>query len=98
LKINSIKDPKEAKFSYGTMDVIDLNNVDIQKLERGKVQEMAGKASLQYIESAVKLVMEGKAHAIVTALINKEAIHRAGAKFPGHTEIVAHLTKAKELQ
>ena len=97
LEINSIKDLKEAKFSYGTIDVIDLNNVDIQKLEIGKVQEMAGRASLQYIETAVKLVMEGKAHAVVTAPINKEAIHLAGSKFPGHTEMIAHLTGAKEV-
>ena len=38
---------------------------------------------------------DGKIDAVATAPINKEAIHMAGYKFQGHTEILAARTKAK---
>lgn len=61
----------------------------------GKVSKEAGEASLAYIHKAVDLVMEGKAEALVTGPINKEAIHLAGCPFPGHTEIIAARTGTK---
>jgi 4-hydroxythreonine-4-phosphate dehydrogenase len=36
--------------------------------------------------------LKGEIHAVSTAPINKEAIHKAGSPFPGHTEIFANLT------
>ncbi len=35
--------------------------------------------------------------AICTAPLNKEALHAAGHKFPGHTELLAHLTGTPEV-
>jgi 4-hydroxythreonine-4-phosphate dehydrogenase len=40
--------------------------------------------------------MKGKVAGIVTAPICKEAIHRAGWHFQGHTEYLAHLTGARQ--
>ena len=97
LKINPVKEVSEAKFEYRTIDVLDLENVDVDKLKLGKVQVMVGKASMEYVEKAVELALQGKIHAIATASINKGAIHKAGSKFPGHTEMLAHLTGAKEV-
>jgi len=97
LKINPVKKVSEAKFEYGSMDVLDLENIDLNKLKMGKVQVMTGKASIEYIEKAVEFALQGKIHAIATASINKKAIHKAGSKFPGHTEMLAHLTGTKEV-
>lgn len=97
LKVNPVKELSEAEFKFGSMDVLDLENVDVDKLELGKVQAMAGKASMEYIEKAVELALRDKIHAIATASINKGAIHLAGSKFPGHTEMLAHLTGSKEV-
>jgi 4-hydroxythreonine-4-phosphate dehydrogenase len=36
-------------------------------------------------------------HAICTAPLNKEALHAGGHVFPGHTEILAHLTGTPEV-
>ena len=41
--------------------------------------------------------MEGKVAAICTAPLNKEALQAAGHKFPGHTELLAHLTGTPEV-
>jgi 4-hydroxythreonine-4-phosphate dehydrogenase len=35
--------------------------------------------------------------AIVTAPINKEAMHLAGYRYPGHTELLAELTRSREV-
>jgi 4-hydroxythreonine-4-phosphate dehydrogenase len=97
LRVNPVDDVSKAKFEYGILDVLDFHNIKIEELEMGKVQAMAGKASLEYIQKAAELAMEGKIHAIATASINKSAIRKAGCEFPGHTEFLAHLTKAKEV-
>ncbi len=62
----------------------------------GRVDAEAGRASLAYIEKAVSLAMAGAVDAMVTAPISKEAVHLAGSAFPGHTEMLAHLTGARD--
>lgn len=95
IEINPVKKVSEAKFVRGTIDVLDLKNVEISRLKIGQVSKAAGKASVEYIEKAIKLARDGKIDAISTAPINKEAMHKAGYKFQGHTEILATRTKAK---
>ncbi|MBW7461743.1 4-hydroxythreonine-4-phosphate dehydrogenase PdxA, partial [Paenibacillus sepulcri] len=38
----------------------------------------------------------GEIDAICTAPLNKEALHMGGHRFPGHTEILAHLTETED--
>ena len=54
-----------------------------------EVSAFAGDAAFQYLVSAIQLVQKGFADAIVTAPLNKEALHLAGHHYPGHTEILA---------
>lgn len=54
-----------------------------------EVSALAGDAAFQYLVSAIQLVQKGFADAIVTAPLNKEALHLAGHHYPGHTEILA---------
>ncbi|MFT2604679.1 4-hydroxythreonine-4-phosphate dehydrogenase PdxA, partial [Escherichia coli] len=42
------------------------------------------------------LALEGAVAAIATAPLNKEALHLAGHAYPGHTELLAHLTKTTD--
>lgn len=51
-----------------------------------------GKASANYIETAVELWRRGEIDAISTAPISKKALSLAGYEFPGHTEFLAYLT------
>ena len=95
LRINSINRIKEARFKFGTIDLIDLKNIKMGRLKIGTVNKMAAKAAVDYIKKAVSLAREGEIDAIVTAPINKEGLNKAGFKFSGHTELLAHLTKAK---
>lgn len=89
---NLVKEPSDGLYKHGTIDLIDLGNIDGQELQFGQVQAEAGRAAYEYIACASKLAMSGKVAAIATTPINKEAIKAAGIEQTGHTEILAELT------
>jgi len=96
INISPISILMDGRFEYGTIDVLDLRNIDLGNLRMGQVNAMTGKASVQYIEEVVKLALSGEVEAIATAPINKEALNVAGYKYAGHTEMLAHLTGTKD--
>ena len=96
LRVQAISDISEAQEDPQTIFVLDLKNIDLPKLRHGRVDPMAGKAAVEYIQKAVALAQEGKVAAIVTAPIHKEAINKAGFHYSGHTELLADLTQTKE--
>lgn len=57
----------------------------------GQVDARAGAAAACCIEAAASLVQAGRARALVTAPIHKEALHAAGSPYPGHTEMLQAL-------
>lgn len=75
--------------------IYDLKNLDGEIIV-GVESALTGKASAEYIETAVRLWRENKIDAIATAPINKKALHLGGYKYPGHTEFLAELTGTKE--
>jgi 4-hydroxythreonine-4-phosphate dehydrogenase len=86
----------EAHFGAETVDCVDLRLVPVG-LPWGKLAREAGEGAYRYLEVAARLAMEGKVAAICTAPLNKEALQAAGHKFPGHTELLAHLTGTSEV-
>lgn len=95
LQLRTVQDIDNLHSEFGYIDLIDLNNLPAD-LPFAKVDARAGKAAYEYIESAVDLTLKNKIHAIVTAPLNKEALHAGGKNFPGHTEILAHLSKTDD--
>ncbi|MBA9026085.1 MULTISPECIES: 4-hydroxythreonine-4-phosphate dehydrogenase PdxA [Bacillaceae] len=93
--INMIKDPSEAKFEYGTIDVIDLDLLPVDQ-PFGEVSAAAGDAAFQYLAKSIELAKEQKIDSICTAPLNKEALHKGGHIYPGHTEILADLTDTED--
>ncbi|CEP67372.1 4-hydroxythreonine-4-phosphate dehydrogenase PdxA [Moorella glycerini] len=96
LSVRAVGSPTEGCYEYGTIDVLDLQNVDLSQLEYGKVTRMGGEASFQYIARAIELALAGEVDAVTTGPINKEAINLAGHHYAGHTEIFADLTKTRD--
>ena len=98
LKVRSIpaSRPEEARFESDVVDCVDLELIPAD-LPWGKLSREAGEAAYRYLEVAARLAMEGKAAAICTAPLNKEALQSAGHKFPGHTELLAYLTGTHEV-
>lgn len=96
LDINVINNISDAKFTYGVIDLIDLNNIDPYSIQFGKIQSEAGKAAFEFIKKSVELVKDGFAKAIATTPINKEALKAANINFIGHTEILGGLTNTDD--
>ncbi len=95
LEINNIDKPSEARFHQGVIDLIDLHNIDPDKIEMGKAAAMTGAASAEYVIHAADLALNGEVDAIVTAPLNKEALHMGGYNYPGHTELLAERSGTK---
>ena len=94
VKIRAVRAVRDAQFAPGTIDVLDLANIDLARLQLGKVDPMAGAAAYDYIKRATEFALAGDVAAIVTSAINKDALNRAGHHFDGHTGLLAALCKA----
>ena len=95
LGVNTIAGPEEAGFEAGTVDVIPASELP-GDLAFGKLDARAGDAAFRYVERAIGLASAGRVAAIATAPLNKEAMHLAGHRYPGHTEILAGLTGTQD--
>ncbi len=96
LSIIPISSPQEASFTPDSIDVLDLKNIS-NGINVGQPDAVGGKASVEYIRTAVNLALDHKVEAITTAPINKKSIHLAGFTWPGHTEMLADLTGTNDV-
>ena len=96
LEVVPVDDPAAGAYRRGRVDCVDVGLVP-PDLPWGKLSAAAGNAAYHYVARAVELAMAGKAQAICTAPLNKEALHAGGHVYPGHTELLAKLSGTKEV-
>ncbi len=96
MRVRCVNGVGECLFEHGTMDVLDVDSVDVATLKLGTVQEAAGRLAVKSVIRATKLAMAGEIQAVVTAPLNKEAMNLAGYHYAGHTELLAELTGTDE--
>ncbi|MBO1198424.1 4-hydroxythreonine-4-phosphate dehydrogenase PdxA [Staphylococcus simiae] len=96
VKFNKVNSPEDGIYEYGTIDVIDLDNIDAENLEYGKVSAECGQAAFEYIKKSVELAMDKKVSAIATTPINKESLKAAKVPYIGHTEMLEELSNSKD--
>ena len=98
LKLNVIRMEGHEPVSPRPNHIAMLDPLDhpLGRFTRGIAAAETGAASVRFIKKAVELAQLGCIDGIVTAPINKEAINMAGCHFPGHTELLADLTKTQE--
>jgi 4-hydroxythreonine-4-phosphate dehydrogenase len=63
----------------------------------GQVSADAGRAAYDAIVRAVNAARSGEVDAIATAPVNKLAFARAGLRWKGHTDLIAHLCKTSRV-
>ena len=96
LSMKLVSTSKEGHYQFGTIDVLDLKNIDGKSIRHKVVSADCGRASFEYVRKVIELAMSKEIDATVTGPINKEAINRAGFHYSGHTEIYADLTHTKD--
>ena len=103
LALNIIHDVRDARFTYGTIDVLDLQLMTPDQIPDTAAEaaprpfgigacELGGEVAFQCVKKVIELAMEGQVDATVTNALSKEAINMAGHHYSGHTEIYAHYT------
>lgn len=104
LKLHPVSSVAEARFDYGTVDLLDMGLVGSGDIPDTADQDqpkpfgvgacaLGGEASFRYVEKVIRLALAGEVDATVTNALSKEAINMAGHHFSGHTEIYAHYTE-----
>jgi 4-hydroxythreonine-4-phosphate dehydrogenase len=87
---------EEARFDHSEIDCLNLALVP-EETPFGQLSAACGDAAFRFLEKAIQLALEGGIDAICTAPLNKAALHLAGHRYPGHTEILAELTGTREV-
>lgn len=88
--INVIEKIHDFKMSF--INVIDPYKININDIEIGKLSVTGGKCAFMYVKTAIEFALRKEISSVVTAPLNKEALHMAGYNYAGHTEIFAEFT------
>jgi 4-hydroxythreonine-4-phosphate dehydrogenase len=92
LNVRQITAPEEAPSApRDTIPLLALSQLPESDIRYGRPTAASGEAVYRYICSAARFCLEGRAAAMATAPISKEAMNRAGHDYPGHTELLAEL-------
>ncbi len=87
--VRVIGDPQEATNDARVVEIVQAG-APLASVPFGAISSAAGDAAYRFVVKACDLVRTGKVDAIVTAPLNKAAMHAGGHKWPGHTELLAH--------
>ena len=95
LTVQVADSPEAIQVRPDTINVIPLSRLP-EDLPFGQLDARAGQAAFDYIRAGIDLALQKRIRALVTAPINKEALRLAGIHYPGHTEILADFSGAKD--
>ncbi len=83
-------------FNINLPDFVTLDFIGDAETEAGKPTAESGKTAFAAIKRAYELIENGKAEAMVTAPISKEALALAGVRYKGHTDMLADFAGVRE--
>ena len=87
--VTVIQDPGAAQNDPKTIELIQVGN-SLAEVPVGQLDPAAGDGAYRFVVAACALARGGSVDGIVTAPLNKAAMHAAGHTWPGHTELLAH--------
>ena len=87
--VRVIDEPSDATNDPAIIELMQVG-APLMSVPVGQVSAVAGDAAYRFVVEACALAKRGKVSGIVTAPLNKAAMHLGGHKWPGHTELLAH--------
>jgi len=96
LKIRAVDDLQTAVYEPGVINLFPASGLCGDAHKWGEPSAETGRAMIGYIESGIDMAKSGQIDALVTCPINKAAMKLAGGTYPGHTEMLAQRTAARE--
>jgi len=94
VRVRSVEDPAAFEQINGS-EILCWNPLDepqsvsLRTVKLGTLDGRAGRAAYEWLGAAARAALASTVDAIVTAPLNKAALHLAGLDYPGHTEILA---------
>lgn len=90
-----VMDRCAASLNLRSLEASGVAMVDIggAPVEVGRVSVEAGRQAASAVIRAAEDALKGDVAGMVTAPLNKEAMHLSGFAYPGHTELLAHVAK-----
>jgi 4-hydroxythreonine-4-phosphate dehydrogenase len=90
-----VRTPREAEGQAGCIECLDYADADLAAHRWGEVHPAHGAAAVRYTQAAGRFALARDVDAIVSAPLNKQAMHAAGYAYEGHTEILGELTRSR---
>lgn len=87
--VRVISDPDQATNDPARIELMQMGP-SLKSAPVGQISALAGDAAYRFVVEACALAKKGKVSGIVTAPLNKAAMHEGGHQWPGHTELLAH--------
>ena len=78
----------------GALNVLPVTRLEPSKVPVGRPSALTGRSSYAYVVRGITLCLDDILSGMVTGPISKAALKMAGVFYPGHTEILAEMTKA----
>jgi 4-hydroxythreonine-4-phosphate dehydrogenase len=93
-RVQSVESPtacdQTSEVEIGCWNPLDNERAaSLRTVKLGTLDARAGRAAYEWLVAAARAALDGSFDAIVTAPLNKAALHLAGLDYPGHTEILA---------
>jgi len=83
--------PDEAEATLLRIPCLIAGPPEAADVPPGTMDARAGQAAFDAVVAAAQLALAGRVDAVTTAPLHKEALHKAGHLYPGHTELLAEL-------
>jgi 4-hydroxythreonine-4-phosphate dehydrogenase len=80
----------------GGLAVLSIGSLPARAITPGRPSIAGANAAYSYIVAGARMALANEVGALVTAPINKEWLNRAGHHFPGHSELLADLSHARQ--
>lgn len=89
IDVQEISRPEDADPAPTQLPCLMAGSNEAAQTPVAQIDPRGGQAAYDALLAATNLAREGRVAAIVTAPLNKAALHAAGHHYPGHTELLA---------
>ena len=96
VNIVPIESPEDASPSGFSLPCLNAGSSNAAHVEPAIRDARGGQAAYDAVFLATELAKQERIDGLVTAPLNKAALHAAGHIFPGHTELLSDLCDARE--
>jgi 4-hydroxythreonine-4-phosphate dehydrogenase len=92
--LQTVEAPFQGRYQAGTINLLPLSRLSPTDLNHSHPTAAGGQAMVSYILTAIEMALNKEVAGMVTGPISKTALHLAGYRYPGHTELLADRTGA----